>query len=121
MHLDYSVQFEDPLYTVHESFDTFTFFVVTTRAGSPSHNATVSFIRDDSGPTINDLVVSTTGSLHIQAQIPNDEIRLGDRTINLMLTTVDDLVEIGARSQTAVDVTEDDRKSVGYHCVPTDT
>ena len=88
MHLDYSVQFEDPLYTVHESLGTFNFSVATTRVGSPSRNATVIFTRDDNGPTISHLIVSTTEKVDIEAQILNDEIRLGDRTIHLMLTTL---------------------------------
>ena len=112
MPLDYSVQFEDPLYTVHEASDTFIFFVGTSVIGSPSQNALVSFARDDSGPAINDLTISmaTPTSIFIEALIPNDNIRLGDRVISLMLVTSDDLVEFGAQSETAVEVTEDDCK-----------
>lgn len=112
MHLDYSVQFEDRLYTFHESLGTFNVFVATTRVGSPdpSHNATVSFTRDDNGPAINNLIVSTTERVQIEAEIPNDDIRLGDRTIHLTVTTTDNLVEIGAQNHAAVDIIEDDRK-----------
>ena len=81
-----------------------------TEIGSPSREGTVSFIRDDNGPAINDTLISMAGIIDVPGLIPNDEIRLGDREITLMLTTSDDLVEIGSQSTTVVQVTEDDRK-----------
>lgn len=81
-----------------------------TQFGSPSQDATVSFTRDDSGPTINDSVISRAGVIDVEGLIPNDEIRLGDREITIMLITSDDLIEIGTLNTTVVQVTEDDRK-----------
>ena len=110
-HLDYLVQFQERLYTTFESFNTFFVDVAATQFGSPSRNATISFTRDDNGPAINDSIVSMTGRINVEGLIPNDEIRMGERyVINLMLTTNDNLIEIGSLSRTAVEVTEDDRE-----------
>ena len=90
--------------------DIFTVFLEVTQFGSPSRDATISIARDDNGPAINDTVVSMGGIIDVDGFIPNDEIRLGDREITLMLTISDDLIEIGSQSTTIIDVTEDDRK-----------
>ena len=70
----------------------------------------VSFTRDDNGPAINNSLISMAGVIEVEGLIPNDEIRLGDREITLMLTTSDNLIEIGSQNGTIVQVTEDDRK-----------
>ena len=107
--LDYGVEFKGSLHTVLE---TFFVFLEVTQFGSPSRDATISITRDDNGPAINDTVVSMAGPsiIGVEGSIPNDEIRQGDREITLMLTTSDDLIEIGPQNTTIVNTTEVDRK-----------
>lgn len=85
-------------------------FVETRVVGTPTHNAVVSFTRDDSGPAINDLVISTAGSQVLEAPIPNDMVRTGDRVFHVTMSTSDNLIEFGSLTEVAIDVTEDDRK-----------
>ena len=109
---DYIVEFKAQQHKVSEASNTFSLPVETTVVGSPSRNAVVSFIRDDGGPAINNLIVNTTGRLDVEVQIPNNMIRTGDQMFNVTLVTSDVLVTIGLKNTTLIYVSEDERKFI---------
>lgn len=104
---DYSVEFADHKYTVFNDQDADILSISTRIEGQAlSRSATVSFIRNDNGSEISDLVISEQGISKVDYKIPNNS-KTGNRVFNVTLVTSDVLIEIGSQSTISIHVIDD--------------